>query len=158
MPIPGAPGARFCGLYKAAGAATKLASASMPAINPSQIEPRAAAKAATGAPPIDLAHLRRYTLGDHPLELEVLALFVDQLPITIGALKSASSDKEWGMAAHTLKGSSRAVGAWTLATLAERAESLGARASASERGKVVRRLEDAADKVRAYIAQLGSDD
>jgi len=130
----------------------------MTAINPRQTEPSAAAKAATDAPPIDLAHLRRYTLGDRPLELEILGLFVDQLPITIGALKSAASDKEWGMAAHTLKGSSRAVGAWSLATLAERAESLGGRSSASERGKVVRRLEHAADDVRAYLARLGSDD
>ena len=130
----------------------------MPATNPRQIGPSAAASAATDAPPIDLAHLRRYTLGDRPLEVEILALFLGQLPITIGALKSAPSDKEWGMAAHTLKGSSRAVGAWSLAKLAERAESLGARSLASERDKVVRRLEDAADKVRAYIAQLGSGD
>ncbi len=77
-----------------------------------------------GAQPVDLAHLRRYTLGDRGLELEILGLFVDQLPITIGALKNAPTEKEWGMAAHTLKGSARAVGAWPLATLAEGAERL----------------------------------
>ena len=130
----------------------------MPATNPSQALPRAAANAATDAPPIDLVHLRRYTLGDRPLELEILGLFVDQLATTVGALKSAPSDKEWGMAAHTLKGSARAVGAWSLASLADRAESLGDRPSASERGLIVCRLEEAADGVRAYIASLGSDD
>lgn len=138
--------------------ATKRADPRMPAPNPSHVLPRAAANAAAEAPPIDLVHLRRYTLGDRPLELEILGLFVDQLAITVGALKSAPSDKEWGLAAHTLKGSSRAVGAWGLATLAERAESLGARSPASERGQVVCRLEEAADEVRAYIASLGCDD
>ena len=58
------------------------------------------------------------------LELEILGLFVEQLPITIGALEHAPTDKEWGMAAHTLKGSARAVGAWPLAALAEDAERL----------------------------------
>jgi HPt (histidine-containing phosphotransfer) domain-containing protein len=138
--------------------ATKRADPRMRATNPSHVLPRAAANAATGAPPIDLVHLRRYTLGDRPLELEILGLFVDQLAITVGALKSAPSDKGWGMAAHTLKGSARAVGAWSLASLAERAESLGGRSPASERGQIVCRLEEAADEVRAYIASLGSDD
>ncbi len=58
--------------------------------------------------PIDFAHLRRYTLDDRGLELEILGLFAEQLPITIGALARATTDKEWGMAAHTLKGSARA--------------------------------------------------
>ena len=69
--------------------------------------------------PVDLAHLRRFTMGDRALEAEILALFANQLPVTIGALKNAPSAKEWGIAAHTLKGSARAVGAWSLATIAE---------------------------------------
>jgi HPt (histidine-containing phosphotransfer) domain-containing protein len=104
--------------------------------------------------PVDLAHLRRYTLGDHALEVEILGLFADQLPICIGALKNAPSAKEWGVAAHTLKGSARAVGAWSLATLAERAEKLHALPDAVERGRVVRGLEEAAGEARAYIASL----
>ena len=107
--------------------------------------------------PIDLEHLRRYTLGDRGLELEILGLFVDQLPITIGALKSATTDKEWGMAAHTLKGSARAVGARPLAALAEDAERLGSDADADKRAASVRRLETAAGEARAYIAALALD-
>jgi HPt (histidine-containing phosphotransfer) domain-containing protein len=107
------------------------------------------------AAPIDLVHLRRYTLGDHALEVEILGLFAGQLPITIAALKSASTAKAWGLAAHTLKGSARAVGAWPLATLAERAEGLLDRARASERKQVVSRLEEAAGEASAYIATLG---
>ena len=110
--------------------------------------------AAEPAAPVDLGHLRRYTMGDHALEVEILGLFSEQLPITIGALKNAPSAKEWGIAAHTLKGSARAVGAWSLATIAESAEKLQRLPDAGERGQVVRRLEEAAGEARAYIASL----
>ena len=99
-------------------------------------------------------HLRRYTLGDPGLELEILGLFVEQLPITIGALEHATTDKEWGMAAHTLKGSARAVGAWPLAALAEDAERLTSNADTGTRAAILRRLEAAAGEARAYIAAL----
>lgn len=105
--------------------------------------------------PVDLVHLRRFTMGDERLELEILGLFADQLPITISALKSADSEKAWGMAAHTLKGSARAVGAWSLATIAENAERLAPTADPAERREVVRSLEEAASVARQYIASLG---
>ncbi|MBC7832178.1 MAG: Hpt domain-containing protein, partial [Hyphomicrobium sp.] len=57
-------------------------------------------------------------------------------------------------AAHTLKGSSRAVGAWPLAVLAEDAERLTTNADSGMRAAVLRRLEAAADEARAYIAAL----
>jgi len=101
---------------------------------------------------IDREHLRRYTLGDPGLELEILGLFAEQLPITIGALEHATTDKDWGMAAHTLKGSARAVGAWPLAALAEDAERLTTNADSGRRAAILRRLETAADEARAYIA------
>jgi HPt (histidine-containing phosphotransfer) domain-containing protein len=103
---------------------------------------------------IDHEHLRRYTLGDPDLELEILGLFAGQLPITIGALEHATTDKDWGMAAHTLKGSARAVGAWPLAALAEDAERLTSNADSRLRAAILRRLEAAADEARAYIAAL----
>ncbi|MBN9246850.1 MAG: Hpt domain-containing protein, partial [Hyphomicrobium sp.] len=74
--------------------------------------------------PIDLAHLRRYTLGDKALEDEVLRLFLAQLPETLAALRTAATERDWKIAAHTLKGSSRAVGAWRIASLAQEAEAL----------------------------------
>ena len=89
------------------------------------------------------------------LELEILGLFVEQLPITIGALERATTDKEWGMAAHTLKGSARAVGAWPLAALAEDAERLDLqRRCGHARSDTFGRLEAAAEEARAYIAAL----
>ncbi|MFA6139161.1 MAG: Hpt domain-containing protein [Hyphomicrobium sp.] len=104
--------------------------------------------------PVDLAHLSRYTLGDRGLELEILGLFVDQLPITIAALREAETEKDWGMAAHTLKGSARAVGAWPLATIAEDAERMRGLPAAMARAAVADRLEEAACVVRDFIAAL----
>ena len=71
---------------------------------------------------IDHDHLRRYTMGDQQLELEVLDLFAGELPKTLGSLRAARTDMEWKMAAHTLKGSARAVGAWRVAAAAVAAE------------------------------------
>jgi HPt (histidine-containing phosphotransfer) domain-containing protein len=116
--------------------------------------PASDSKATFDSRPVDLDHLRRYTFGDHDLEVEILGLFADQLPITIGALNAAASMKEWGIAAHTLKGSARAVGAWSLATLAETAEKLHNLPDANERRQVVSRLEQAAGEAREYIASL----
>ncbi|MBY0227069.1 MAG: Hpt domain-containing protein [Hyphomicrobium sp.] len=72
--------------------------------------------------PIDHDHLRRYAMGDRQLELEVLHLFAGELPKTIRALRDARTDMDWKVAAHTLKGSARAVGAWRVAAAAVAAE------------------------------------
>jgi len=104
--------------------------------------------------PIDLAHLRRFTMGDEALEVEILGLFAEQLPITIAALREAETEKAWGIAAHTLKGSARAVGAWALAAIAETAEHLRPLPDAAAREDVIARLEAAAGSVQQYIASL----
>lgn len=108
-------------------------------------------------PPVDLAHLRRYTLGDIALEKEVLQLFLHQLPQTIRALSDAVSDRDWMIAAHTLKGSCRAVGAWRIAHLAEQAEREMATAATAQRREVIAGIEDAAAEARAFINQAHSD-
>lgn len=104
--------------------------------------------------PIDLKHLGRYTLGDAGLEREVLGLFAGQVPVTIAALKEASSDKDWQMAAHTLKGSGRAVGAWHLADLALQAESIRGAYDRTAGASIVRQIEAAAAEVARYIGAL----
>jgi HPt (histidine-containing phosphotransfer) domain-containing protein len=73
---------------------------------------------------IDHDHLRRYTLGDQQLEGEVLELFAKDLPRSVRALRTARNDREWWVAAHTLKGSARAVGAWRVAGAAAAAEQI----------------------------------
>lgn len=101
--------------------------------------------------PIDLKHLRRYTMGDQALEHEVLELFLAQLPATIAALGSASTDRDWHMAAHTLKGSGRAVGAWRIARLAEQAERSASWKTPPQLQQLLRLIEDAAAEAKAYI-------
>jgi HPt (histidine-containing phosphotransfer) domain-containing protein len=103
-------------------------------------------------PPIDLAHLNRYTLGNVALQSEVLQLFVEQAPITLAHLSSAETEKDWRDAAHALKGSARAVGAWRVAVCAERAETIDVRAQ--EKGGVIEGLGSALDEARRYIAGL----
>jgi HPt (histidine-containing phosphotransfer) domain-containing protein len=104
--------------------------------------------------PIDRKHLARYTMGDAGLEREILALFVGQAPMTIDRLRLADSDKAWREAAHTLKGSARAVGAWRLATAAEVAEQLLGRQSGTAGRAAISDVEKAFDEVAAFIAGL----
>lgn len=104
--------------------------------------------------PIDFAHLRRYTLNDRALEKEILEIFAAQLPLTIGELRSASLPEDWKRAAHTLKGSARAVGAGDLAELAASAERAAALADPAARRAIVNRIEAAAAGVAAFIATL----
>jgi HPt (histidine-containing phosphotransfer) domain-containing protein len=103
--------------------------------------------------PVDLAHLRRYTLGDQALEAEVLELFLAQLPETIASLRSAANERDWKIAAHTLKGSSRAVGAWRIATLAQEAEGLTSGAEPAALSEAILKLETAASEAREFVRE-----
>lgn len=104
--------------------------------------------------PVDLVHLGRYTLGDAALEREILGLFLGQIPLTIEALKFAPTDKDWYQAAHTLKGSGRAVGAWRVARLAQQAEKLGGIADKAACEAIVARIEEAVAEAEAYVASV----
>jgi HPt (histidine-containing phosphotransfer) domain-containing protein len=66
--------------------------------------------------PIDLAHLRRMTLGDAALERQVLTMFSTQASRLAGALAALPADAH--VLAHTLKGSARAIGAFAVADAA----------------------------------------
>jgi HPt (histidine-containing phosphotransfer) domain-containing protein len=72
--------------------------------------------------PIDIAHLRRMTLGDEALEREVLTMFSTQATNLAGVLAAMPSDAP--ALAHTLKGSARAIGAFAVADAAAHLETL----------------------------------
>lgn len=112
---------------------------------------RASMADSMSAPPLDRAHLARYTLGDEALEREVLGLFEADTPLRIEALRSARTDQEWKMAAHTLKGAGRAVGAWRLANSAQDAERLGGISDPAACARAVHLVELAAQEVAASI-------
>ncbi len=101
--------------------------------------------------PIDFAHLSRYTLGDKALEHEVLQLFAAEVPVTLGRLRSADTDRAWQEAAHTIKGSARAVGAWEVAGLAEKAEQLPA---GDDRRRMLLQLHTALEDVVRFVMSL----
>jgi HPt (histidine-containing phosphotransfer) domain-containing protein len=105
-------------------------------------------------PAVDLEHLRRFTLGDPGLELEILQLFIKQAPLTLEALQAAVADRDWKIAAHTLKGSARAVGAWRVARLAEAAEGMSRRQNPAGCAAGARELSDALAEATAFIAAL----
>jgi HPt (histidine-containing phosphotransfer) domain-containing protein len=102
--------------------------------------------------PVDHAHLARYTLGSRPLELEVLRLFAEQAPVTLQELRNATSARDWHSAAHTLKGSARAVGARAVARAAEIAEAAGH--ADPRRVELIRAIEAEVEAVLSYISRL----
>lgn len=106
----------------------------------------------TIAAPINHHHLARFTGGDTALEMEILELFVAQLPRIVAQLRNATSAQDWYEAAHSLKGSASAVGADRLADLARRAEI----AKSDHRQFPIEPLVEAADRVTAYIGRLDS--
>ncbi len=99
--------------------------------------------------PINREHLAKYTLGDAELEREILQLFVDQLPRLLNQLAEATTDRDWYVAAHSLKGSARAVGAERLGELAADAES-----QAADRDRFdLQPIRDDARGIINYLAQ-----
>ncbi len=81
-----------------------------------------ACKCAGTEKPVDLVHLSRLTMGDKDLELDVLKMFLAQIPSYLEMIKSASTKDEIYNAAHTVKGAAANVGAFPLANLARDAE------------------------------------
>jgi len=104
--------------------------------------------------PVDLHHLRRYTLGDPALEVEILRLFQAQLPETFAALRAAATHRDWKIAAHTLKGSGRAIGAWKIGDLAEDAERLACEIEPAACQAAIAQLEKAISEAHAYIEEV----
>lgn len=104
------------------------------------------------ARPLDLVHLSGYTLGDRNLERELLGLFRTQADIYAARLESAASgSRDWRDAAHGLKGSARALGAWALGDIAEEAEHLPEQSPT--RTQTLARIHAAIATVNAFIAE-----
>ncbi len=113
--------------------------------------------AAREAAAIDHVHLRRFTMGDLQLEAEVLHLFADEVPRTLASLQTATTAREWKIAAHTLKGSARTVGAWRVAAAAVDAErATNALADPAGRTAVLVACERAVGEAVGYIASLSA--
>jgi HPt (histidine-containing phosphotransfer) domain-containing protein len=99
---------------------------------------------------IDFQHLDQYTLGDEGLQAELLKLFSAQLEAQSAELGSCADAESWRMAAHTLKGAARAVGAFHVADVAEKLEAL----DFAEQGACTAGLQELAEKGREFKAVL----
>jgi chemotaxis protein histidine kinase CheA len=104
--------------------------------------------------PIDLDHLNRYVFGDKALLDEVLAIFKEQAASLSGRMQPSMDDDAWRLAAHTLKGAARGVGAWALGDAAAAAENLPADASAEDRAAVLKAIVDLARSAADYAEEL----
>ena len=89
---------------------------------------------------IDIRHLERYVFGDRALLDEILTIYIEQATLLLDRLEAAVDDDAWHSAAHTLKGASRGVGAWTVGDLAEAAEKLTGGARAEARDETVAKI------------------
>jgi HPt (histidine-containing phosphotransfer) domain-containing protein len=103
--------------------------------------------------PIDLAHLRRMTLGDADLEREVLTMFSAQALRLVKAL--ADEPTETSALAHKLKGSARAIGAFAVADAAAALETLvkAGRDTAEAKSDLHSAVDDANTAIEAFLSQ-----
>ena len=116
-------------------------------------ELRASEREGVAAGPVDLAHLARYTLGDRALEREVLELFCGQSRVYLEHLHAARSEQAWRDAAHSLKGSAQAVGAWRVADAARAAE-IGKGTDGGDRTQVLPTIEASVAEANSFIHLL----
>ena len=104
--------------------------------------------------PIDVAHLRRMTLGERDLEREVLTMFKAQSGQMLARLVALPADAT--QLAHTLKGSARAIGAFAVGDAAHALE--GALRQQSGIADAVRALAhavaDARDAVDILLGEI----
>ncbi len=104
--------------------------------------------------PVDLVHLAKYTMGDTRLESEILALFSKQARIYLGQIEKAETAGEWHNAAHTLKGSAKSIGAWSVADLAAKAEKIDGPGLPDERTEILAEIKAELGEVVDYINRL----
>lgn len=101
-------------------------------------------------PVIDRQALDRHTMGNAALQQELFILFFDQMPVYLDQLDEAvSSDDQdsWRMAAHGIKGSSRALGFARLAKLSAEYESQKPQAAAvAELRQMIEETRESLDK------------
>lgn len=111
--------------------------------------PRQDAETGQG-PVLDLAHLRRMTLGDDGLAREVLSLFDSQAAVLTERMQSCET-AALATLAHTLKGSAVGIGAMQVVHAAQALEQAG---GAVERAEAVVRLTDAVAAARSAIGKV----
>ncbi len=117
------------------------------------VKPPSALRRPTGEPVIDAAHLKRMTLGERNLEIEVLQLFDRQAEILLARMNDAPPEAIMAFA-HTLKGSARGIGAWSVAAAAEAVEGAADGTGPESLAEALDRLASTIGEARMAIARL----
>jgi len=105
-----------------------------------------------GADAIDRDHLARMTLGDRSLQREILQLFDRQTVLLLDRMRDGDAVALAALA-HTLSGSARGIGAWSVAQAAEASER-AAGGSMVERDLAMEDLAAAVAEARVAVAEL----
>lgn len=103
---------------------------------------------------LDLEHLSRQTMGDEAVQREVAGLFMDQTAKVLKLMRETALVSQRSDAAHQLKGSARAVGAWRVAEAAEIVERLAPDASEDQFMEAMAGLHASVAEARAAIAAI----
>lgn len=103
---------------------------------------------------LDMEHLEHHTFGDHSLRDELLDMFAGQLGQYLGALETSANHDDWLAAAHTLKGSAKAIGAIEISAICEVLEDVKPEGWRQQRKEPLSRLQTAADECRTFIAEM----
>ncbi|MFT6106967.1 MAG: HPt (histidine-containing phosphotransfer) domain-containing protein [Rickettsiales bacterium] len=104
-------------------------------------------------PAIDLNYFREVTKGDLNFEKEVFILYLDTTKNTIKQMEDAIVDKSnaaWRKAAHSIKGSSTAIGAFNLSEAIIHAQN-HPKDSAENKMKTLDRIKTQLEKVYEFI-------
>ena len=115
---------------------------------------QSADKAPTTDKPVDLVYLSKQTFGSKELETEVLGLFLSHSVQCLMRLKNAVDDKEWLEAAHSIKGSAKAIGAWAISETAETYERKAAEGALENKEAACSDLENLIGETNSYISNL----
>ncbi len=104
---------------------------------------------------LDEEHLRRMTLGDRRLEREVLEIFVRHSATTLELILDCIADHDApavAVAAHTMIGAARGIGAWRVAQAAERVERAAEAGREQKLDEAIAALKAASLEASAVIA------
>lgn len=124
----------------------------MISVQPTRIDPSLAQ--GTVADILDLHHLARQTMNDPELERQVVGMFFEQSALVLRQLREAAGPRQRSEAAHRLKGSARAIGAWRVAEASDKVESLPVTAPDDHVLDAVAGLHATVAEARAAIANL----
>lgn len=103
--------------------------------------------------PIDLEHLSRMTMGERELERDVLRLFDRQADMLLVKMQDAAPANVAAYA-HTLKGSARGIGAWSVAHAAYGVETAAQTPEPAELARALATLTLAVGEARLAISDL----